>query len=289
MLPTDSSSYFLEVFIIIWFFSGIMSFQLSPDDIALLYASSVVTTYAGLTLFSLGLIGNSLNFITFAFWKPYRPLATSKFLATAAFSSQTYLSISIFISSLSNLIGFNPSSRNLNLCRASMLVSRAALQTSLTCVCLSSIDRYLVTSRSAYLRGWFTTTRSYLAIMITIFIWICYTIPNAVFASSNPIANICIPSSSFSGILTYLNLTFAVILPISVMTIFGILTHKNLQNVRLSTMNTQVILIQSACILTSWKRYRVKINQFLSLDAMKKSTVIFSDDIEFRKTLRFSR
>jgi hypothetical protein len=217
-----------------------MSFYLSTTDQQILSATSIITTYGGLLMVGLGLIGNTMNILAFCCLKVYRSLSTSAFLATASFSGQVYLFFSLLLSALTNLMGYNPLSRNMTLCRVALFIPRVTVQISLTCLCLSAIDRYLMTSRSARHRAWVTPTRARLAIVVCILFWLAYGVPSAIYAINYPFFNICIPTSEFSSTVTYLNLVFAVLLPIMILCSFGFLTWKNLERARLSPMNVQV-------------------------------------------------
>jgi hypothetical protein len=219
-----------------------MSFQQSPTDQQILRAASLITTYGGLTMFTLGLIGNTLNLLVFTCLKAYRSLATSSFLAIASFSGQIYLAFSLLLSALANLLHYNPAAHDLNLCRVTLYIPRVTIQISLTCLCLSAIDRYLMTNRSARLRSLFTPYRARIAICISLVLWSAYGIPNAIYAINYPFFNICVPTMNFSMTITYLNLAFAVFIPIGILCLFGFLTWRNLRNARLSSMNVQVSL-----------------------------------------------
>jgi 7 transmembrane receptor (rhodopsin family) len=219
-----------------------MSYQLSPTDQQILYASSVLTTYGGLIMFSLGMIGNTINIAIFCCLKAYRSLTTSAFLAAASFSGQVYLCFSLLLSALSKLLGYSPMSRNLSFCRAAQFIPRVTVQISLTCICLSAIDRYLMTSRSARQRSWVTPRRARLSIVGCIIIWLAYGVPSVIYGINYPFFNICIPGPEFSSTVTYLNLVFAVLLPITILCLFGFLTWRNLERARLSSMNVQVRL-----------------------------------------------
>ena len=126
-----------------------MSYALSPADQQLLRASSIITTYGGMIMFGLGAIGNTMNILAFSCLKVYRSLPTSAFLAAASFFGQLNLSFSLLFSALSNIIGYNPAARDAHLCKTYLFMQRVTVQITLTCLCMSAIDRYMMTSRSA--------------------------------------------------------------------------------------------------------------------------------------------
>ena len=217
-----------------------MSFALSPTDQQILRASSIITTYGGMIMFALGAIGNTINILAFSCLKVYRSLPTSAFLAAASFFGQLNLSFSLFFSALSNIIGYNPAARDARVCKTYLFMQRVTVQITLTCLCMSAIDRYLMTSRSARLRALVTPMRARLAIGFAIVIWSGYGVPGAIYTINYPFYNLCIPTSNFSTIITYLNLVLAVLIPIGILSVFGLLTWKNLHRSRLSAVNLQV-------------------------------------------------
>lgn len=217
-----------------------MSYYLSAADRQILLAATSLSTYGGITMFTLGLIGNTLNILAFTCLKVYRSLSTSAFLTTSSLSGLIYLSFTLFRVAIANLIGYNAAARDNFLCRTTLFIPRVTVQISLTCLCFSAIDRYLMTSRSALLRALVTLKRARIAICLCVLIWCAYGVPNAIYAINYPLYNICIPTTDFGNTITYLNLVFAVAIPILILSVFGFLTWKNLDNAHLSSMNIQV-------------------------------------------------
>lgn len=213
---------------------------MSTTDQQILLAVSAITTYVSGILFILGSIGNVMNMIMFSCLKTYRSLVTSAFLATASFAGQLYLTFSLGLESLSKWIGYDIPSRNLQFCKATWYIKNVGIQVSLTCLCLSSIDRYLMTSRSAQRRELMTLNRARLIIVICFVVWAGAAIPYAIYSRNIPLFNLCLPSYSFAAVVTYLNLVLAIFLPVAIMSVFGLLTWKNLGNIRLTPLNSQV-------------------------------------------------
>lgn len=225
-------------------------YPLSSIDQQLLRAASLITTYVGGFMFILGTIGNTMNIIAFCCLKVYRPLSTSAFLAAASLSGQVYLTCSLFLASLSNILGYNPASRDTTLCKAMLFIPRVALQIMLTCLCFSAVDRYLMTSRSARFRALITPVRARLAICFCVVVWTGYCVPSLLYVISYSFANLCIPSQGYATTVTYLNLFFSVLMPITILSLFGFLTWRNLGRTRLSSLNVQVRIIRRHISLT---------------------------------------
>ena len=217
-----------------------MAYFMSDTDQQILSAVSAITTYVSGVMFILGTVGNMMNMIMFCCLKTYRSLVTSAFLVGTAFTGQIYLTISLGFGSVSKWIGYDIPSRNTTICKFTLYMRNVPIQIYLTCLCLSSIDRYLMTSRSARRRELMTPKRARFLICAWTVIWMCAGIPYAINSSNIPLFNLCIPNSNFGITATYLNLVLAIIVPITILSIFGFLTLKNLENIRLTTLNSQV-------------------------------------------------
>ena len=213
---------------------------MSNTDQQIFLAVSAIITYVDGAMFILGTVGNVMNMIMFCGLKTYRSLVTSAFLATTAFTGQLYLMFSLGIGSLSKWVGYDIPSRNLTICRSTIYIRTFSIQIYLSCLCFSSIDRYLMTSRSARRRELMTTKRAYFLICASIVVWMCVGIPSAIFIFHFISFSICSPNFDFAPTATYLNLVFGVFVPITILSVFGLLTWKNLGHTRLTALNSQV-------------------------------------------------
>lgn len=188
--------------------------------------SSFIQTYIGGFMCIFGTIGNIMNILAFCSLKTYRSLPTSAFLTTSSIAGQLYIIFGIFFPFLSNILGYNPAARNSNVCKLFIFITKLSIQILLTSLCLSAIDRYLMTSRSVRFRTLINMRRARLAICVSTFLWLCFCVPSAIYTSIIPSLNTCTPHITFLRISAYLNLFFAILLPISVMSVFGLLTWK---------------------------------------------------------------
>ena len=194
-----------------------MSYPMSDSDQKILFATSIITTYVGGVFFILGTVGNVMNIMVFTCLKTYRSLVTSSFLAVTAFTGQIYLTVSLGIGAISKWINYDIPSRSSTICKITLYLRNISILISLTCLCLSSIDRYLMTSRSARRRELMTLKRGRLLICIWIVIWLCAGIPHALYFLDFALLNLCFASPSFGIIATYLNLVFTIILRITIL------------------------------------------------------------------------
>ena len=213
---------------------------MSSTDQQILLAVSTIGNYVSGTIFILGTVGNIMNMILFSCLKTYRSLVTSTFLAMTAFTGQLYLIFSLGVGSVSRWIGQDLISRNSAICKAALYIRNVAIIISLTCLCLSSIDRYLMTSRSARRRELITLKRARLLVCVCAVVCSCAGIPHVIYTNNIPAFNLCSPSFDFATTVTFLNLILSIALPISILSVFGLLTWRNLGNIRLTPLNSQV-------------------------------------------------
>ena len=218
----------------------ITAYSMSNTDQQLLLATSAITAYLGGLMFLLGTVGNLMNIIVFCCLKSYRSLVTSAFLATSSFASQVYLIFGVGFQSLSKFIDYDIASSNLAICKSTLYMRNVSVQISLTCLCLSSFDRYLMTSRSVGRRELITLKRARLLICVWTVVWMCAAIPFALYTNDFTLFNACIPRSDYIITASYLNLVSSILLPITILLVFGLLTWKNLGNMRLTALNSQV-------------------------------------------------
>ena len=213
---------------------------MSNTNQQILLAVSAIITYVDGAMFLLGTVGNVMNMIIFCCLKTYRSLVTSNFLAGATFAGQIYLTLSLGFGSISKWIGYDIPSRNPAICKFYLYTRAVSIEIYLTCLCLASIERYLITNRSPQRRELMTPNRARLLICAWSVVWMCAVIPYAIYSNTIPRFNLCIPSSEISAAVTYVNFVFAIILPIIILLVFGFLTWKNLGSTRLTTLNSQV-------------------------------------------------
>jgi hypothetical protein len=191
-------------------------------------------------MYFFGTIGNLINILAFFYLKTYRNLSTSVFLTASSIAGQIYITFAIFLPFLSYILDYNPAAQSQVFCGFVTFVKAVSPQISMTCLCLSAIDRYLITNRSVRFRILFNVNRARLIVCLSVLIWSCYGIPNAIYIFYIYSFNFCTTNINFLRISAYLNLFIEILLPISIMTVFGLLTWKNLGRIRQSSLSIQV-------------------------------------------------
>jgi len=218
----------------------ISTFSMSTTDETLQHISNIISIYAGILMFALGTVGNIMSVLVFCGLKTYRSLPTSVFLAAFSFTNQISITVGIFLQFLTAILGYNLGATNRIACQFIWFAKKAFPEIATTCLCLCAVDRYLMTTRSARLRKLLTVPRAYLLIGINVIIWICYGIPSGIYVINVQSANLCARMISFWRISTYFDLFIPILIPITIMSVLGLLTWKNLGRIQQTHMNKQV-------------------------------------------------
>jgi len=133
---------------------------------------------------------------------------------------------------------------------------------SLTCLCMATIDRYLISSREVRLRQLSTTRRgTKLIILFIICIHSLHSIPIAIFYNISPTGKCAIQSLVYHYYYLYVfQICLHSLLPIICLTIFGYFIFRQLKNLRIrmnrnsnidQQMNRMLLLMSSAVILSA--------------------------------------
>jgi len=194
----------------------------------------------GIIMCIFGLIGNLLNICIFTVWSRSRK-TTNKFIQRN--NSPLYL----LTSSIANLFiityplltrimfdGYNYQVTQTNvfvLCKLRYYILHTFDLISLTCICLATFDRYLISSRNVHLRELSATKQQTIIIIIFIIILIgLHSIPVAIYFDVSNTGECVIFSTNYSYYYLYVfQVSLHGIIPIIFLSIFGLLTLKQLK------------------------------------------------------------
>ncbi|CAF0966407.1 unnamed protein product [Rotaria sordida] len=228
--------------------------------------------YVGLTILLLGTIGNMINVISFARLESLKTLASSLFLLTSCIASQGVLVTGLLTRVIRGFSLIDPVYTSVVLCKVRWMIRTAAGAVSLTCVCLAAIDRYLSSCHNVRRHGLITIKRARWSIFISICFWSSIFSSYAVFYTAPTPLSCTIANPIFAYFTSYFNLFHYSILPLSVLSIFCMLTWHNLGQqpatylrggIRLYDQITRMLIAQSIDILITsfpnmiWQIYTV--------------------------------
>jgi hypothetical protein len=199
--------------------------------------------YGGIIMYVLGSIGNILNICVFTLWSRSKKSSNKSCHSSRTNNSSLYL----LTSSLSNLIvvlyplftrilldGYKyeiTENSVFILCKFRYYILHTFDLISLTCICLAIFDRYLISSREVRLRKLsLTKKRTKLILLLISCLFGIHSIPIIKYYSAS-ITGHCIITSTIY--LYYYLYTFQIVLhgllPISFLSVFGILTFRQLR------------------------------------------------------------
>jgi hypothetical protein len=231
----------------------------------------------GIIMWIFGLIGNILNICVFTIWSRSRKPNNNN--NNRASNSPLYLltsSIANFIViaySLTTQILFDgyqyeiTQSNAIILCKLRYYVLHTFDTISLTCVCMATFDRYLVSSRKVRLRQMSTTRqRTKLIILFLICLIGLHSIPIAVYYDVSNAGKCHIYSLSYLHYYRYVIQIFLHgIIPMFFFSLFGFLTFLQLktlknrnQNVNIDKQLSRMLLLMSIAIVLSSIPYSIE-------------------------------
>ncbi|CAF2786965.1 unnamed protein product [Rotaria sp. Silwood2] len=202
---------------------------LNYEILCLQSITNIINGYIMLVLIILGTVGNLLNIFVFIYLKDLRQMPNSIFLISSFIGSLVLLWATRFPRSLLAITNIDILAISTICCKLRWLLGRWGLNMPVTCVCLSSIDRFLITSRNVRYRHFFTVQRARFIVIIFSIVYLIICIPDAIYYKDPS----CTASASsrfiYQQFIAYFNLTITNALSLIVLALFSILTWNNLR------------------------------------------------------------
>jgi hypothetical protein len=235
----------------------------------------------GIIMYIFGLIGNILNICVFTIWSfprrtgnehnPNNRTGNSPlYLLTTSIANLLLiiypLLIRIYVDGYQHLVTEDDM---IILCKLRYYVLQTALITSLVCICLATLDRYLITSREVRLRQLSPTRESTKKILLIIILLAClHSIPIAVYYDRSSTGDCTIFSLIYSNYYLYVVIVFIYgISPICFLSVFGRLTYKQTKSLQQTNVNghlnmdkqlSQMLLLQCISLVFSYIPYCIQ-------------------------------
>jgi hypothetical protein len=247
--------------------------------------AGTITLYGGATIFIVGTLGNLLNIRLL--WSTRRNSCAFLFL-TSSVVNCLVLFFGLFTRILAVAFNLDWARSSLIWCKMRVAFSQSTFFISLTLVCLTSVDRVLISSRSDRLRRLSQLKTCRWTAFLTVFIWVAHAIPHLVFAellptsplSNSPVICTLIPNRAFSFYQTYISLPIYLgVCPSSVLFITGLLTYRNTQQMQIQQQRqhiqkqlTSMMLLQVPLIICSTLPYVIFTEYIILTSTLVKST-----------------
>jgi hypothetical protein len=231
---------------------------------SLSYIGGQLTIYVGSVILVAGILSNVTNIFIFSSLRTYRRTASTFYFLIGSIHNLVYIGINLTSRIVSLGSGFDLTRTSKAWCKARYFFISTLSVVSFTCSCLATIDQFLATSQSAYLRRYSKIELAHRIVLIVIVVWYLQGIPSILFFNISPIINICVyTNSGFAVYVTIYLLVLLCVIPVLVMAIFGCLTYRNIRlTIALAEQHadrqlTRMILIQVVLVLISVTPYGI--------------------------------
>ena len=202
---------------------------------SLIFASKQVTIYLDIPIFIIGLIGNILNVLVFLSLRTFRESSCAFYLTVMSIANIAQLVIGVLNRIMVSGFSIDAASSSAFYCKFSWYCGILCALISLTCMCLATIDQFLVTCSNVRWQQWSNIKVAHRVTVVFIFIWILHGIPYAIYGdlAIYPVTR-QLACTLTNGIMSqYHTYSFSIILacmiPLCVTITFGSLAYHNVQ------------------------------------------------------------
>ncbi|CAF1356232.1 unnamed protein product [Adineta ricciae] len=195
--------------------------------------TQIFITYIAPLIFLLSLFGCLMNTILFSTVYMYRSQPCTFFLLIAAISRFVHLLNTGLSRGLAIMIGKDVTLVSPVLCKTRSYLINVCLGISMTCECLATVDRFLVTSRNANFRRMSNIKLAYRITVVLLAFWLIENVPCFLFIDIIS-ANICAIHTNFWMIYSkyVINWVSLTIVPLIICISFGLLAYRNMHSLK---------------------------------------------------------
>ena len=196
---------------------------------SLVYVAQQFTLYVGFLVFLMGMFGNAMVILIFSTERTYRAKPCVIYILVASVHDLLLVLFILSIRIVSVGFGIDVTGRSVLCCKARYYLFCIWAGVSLTCQCLATIDQFLVTSQSVYLRRLSTLKGAYRTIALTVVVWWLHGTPWLFYQDISPVSRTCVYSNAiFLRYIIFFSLVILCLLPAILLAIFGCLAYRNL-------------------------------------------------------------
>ena len=162
---------------------------------SLVSTSQQIIVYSGIVLFLVGITGNTMNIIVFSSVSAYRRTpATFYFLIESIFKC-IFLFVNLPPRIIAFSFGYDFANMSVIWCKTRQYLLMMSSTIAISCICLSTIDQYFVTSSNPSLRRMSQIKWSHRIVTIVIITWCLHAIPFCLYFNISPITKTCISTN----------------------------------------------------------------------------------------------
>ncbi|CAF1173353.1 unnamed protein product [Adineta ricciae] len=202
----------------------------------------LVTIYLGFPMLFLGFVGNLLTLLVFLSLETFRQSSCAFYLTMASFINTFHLFTGLLTFIVINGIGDSWLNASLIYCKFRQYFTQVCIMTSMSCMCLATIDQFLATQSNV---RWYRFNNVKLAryiflglLLCLVFLLVPYLIfYNHIISASTGKVVCAITNAIFSKYNDFAQSLFVlIIIPMFIMTVFGLLAYRNVQNISYRTI-----------------------------------------------------
>jgi hypothetical protein len=260
------------------------------------FVGKQISIYFGTPLFIAGVVGNILNTIVFLSLQTFRQSSCAFYLTIMSICNLFNLVFGLLSVVLSGLSVDDGTLASIFYCKFHAYFLVVSIQTSLTCLCLATIDQYLATCSRPRFQQLCNIKLAQRVVIISIIIWMLHEIPYLVFYNHvvSPTTNrlSCIDTNPvFEQYRIYfISLVLIGYLPVVIVALFGLMAYRNVQQIayrtvplvrrRLDKQLTVIVLVQVVINIFTTLPYTtvsaISLNKSLTADPVIQAKIQFA-------------
>jgi hypothetical protein len=268
---------------------------------AINFATQQISIYLGIPILVAGVLGGLFNIIVFVSLRTFRQTSCAFYLTIMSFVNIGSLLTTTLSRIMISGFGIDWTQSSLFYCKFRLFFVQLCALTSLTCMCLATIDQFFATCSNLRWRQWSSSKLTYRLTAITVLFWIIHGVPYALFYGhvQSPImgqVTCIIINAGFQYYYTYgYSLMLMYFLP-TVFTIFvAFMAHRNVQTIphrtvplvrrELDKQLTTMVLVQVVCNFFTMTPFAIitiiSVNANLTNDPVIKAQIQFANILGF--------
>ena len=255
-----------------------------------------IIIYCGTPIFLAGIIGVLLNTVVFLSLRTFRQSSCAFYLTIMSIANIGPIFFGLLSRIMIALLGFDGTERSLFYCKARLYITHVCIGTSLTCMCLATIDQYLATCSRPHWQHFCNIKLARRIILCSTIVWSSHGIRYLIFLIHVKSANTNIVSCTttnyvFGQYRIYIVLLVLIgYLPAVIATFFGSMAYYNVRHLtyrtipmvrreldkQLTTMVLVQIVVNIPALLSYTTASAVTTNPNLFSDSISQAGVQFA-------------
>ena len=199
---------------------------------SLTYVGQQLMISVGITLITIGLIGNSINVLVFSSSIHYRKSSCAFYLLMSAVFNIIYISMNYIPRFVSQVSKYDLLRYSIVWCKMRSFGVITFPLITLTCSCLATIDQYLSTSQNVHLRRLSQIKLARRMVILLTVVWTIHGVAPLVFNNISPSQTCESAHFGYNLYRIFYLLGLITTIPSSIMILFGYLTYRNLHQTR---------------------------------------------------------